>query len=138
MKTEKTTKLDWTEAQEIADVILQIENTEEDSDVTEDALAEKWNIDLDTFQEIANSIFQMMDFGLSPLTNTPFVGISKGNVWLAKKEVEQQFIHGMISWATDGECSIPEGYKGCCKTIFSGDKPEFDITISKAEIEEEK
>ena len=56
MKTEKTIKLDWTEAQEIADVILQIENTEEDSDVTEDALAEKWNIDLDTFQEIANSI----------------------------------------------------------------------------------
>jgi hypothetical protein len=135
MKTEKTIKLDWTEAQEIADVILQIENTEEDSDVTEDALAEKWNIDLDTFQEIANSIFQMMDFGLSPLTNTPFVGISKGNMWLAKKEVEQQFIHGMISWATDGKCSIPEGSEGCVKTISSGGKPEFDITISKAEIE---
>jgi hypothetical protein len=32
MKTEKTTKLDWTEAQEIADVILQIENTEEGFD----------------------------------------------------------------------------------------------------------
>lgn len=126
-------KLHWTEAQEIADVLLKIENPDEDYATTENALAEKWNIDLDTFQEIANGIFQMIDFGMSPLTQTAFVGISKGNEWLAKKSVNQQFIHALINWATEGE-EIPEGSKGFKRTITKSGKPEFDIAITKSEL----
>ena len=69
----KTVKLDWDEAKEIADVLTNTENPDEDYSITENALAEKWGIDTDTFHEIASGIFQMIDFGMSPLTKTPFV-----------------------------------------------------------------
>lgn len=130
----KTVKLDWDEAKEIADILTNTENPDEDYAITENALAEKWDIDTDTFHEIANGIFQMIDFGMSPLTQTPFVGISKGNMWLAKKEVNQQFIHALINWATEGE-DIPEGSKGFVRTITSGGKPKFDITISRPKLD---
>lgn len=126
----KTVKLDWDEAKEIADVLTKTENPEEDYSITENALADKWNISLEDFHEIVDGIFRMIDFGISPLTQTPYVGISKDNEWLAKKEVNQQFIHALINWATEGE-DIPEGSKGFVRTITSGGKPEFDITISR-------
>ncbi len=126
----KTVKLDWDEAKEIADVLTKTENPDEDYSITENALADKYNISLEDFHEIVDGIFRMIDFGISPLTQTPFVGISKGNEWLAKKEVNQQFIHALINWATEGE-DIPEGSKGFVRTITSGGKPEFDITISR-------
>ena len=126
----KTVKLDWDEAKEIADVLTKTENPDEDYSITENALADKYNISLEDFHEIVDGIFRMIDFGISPLTQTPFVGISKGNEWLAKKEVNQQFIHALIDWATEGE-DIPEGSKGFVRTITSGGKPEFDITISR-------
>jgi hypothetical protein len=126
----KTVELDWDEAKEIADVLTKTENPDEDYSITENALADKYNISLEDFHEIVDGIFRMIDFGISPLTQTPFVGISKGNEWLAKKEVNQQFIHALINWATEGE-DIPEGSKGFVRTITSGGKPEFDITISR-------
>jgi hypothetical protein len=126
----KKVKLDWDEAKEIADVLTKTENPDEDYSITENALADKYNISLEDFHEIVDGIFRMIDFGISPLTQTPFVGISKGNEWLAKKEVNQQFIHALINWATEGE-DIPEGSKGFVRTITSGGKPEFDITISR-------
>jgi hypothetical protein len=126
----KTVKLDWNEAKEIADVLTKTENPDEDYSITENALADKWNISLEDFHEIVDGIFEMIDFGMSPLTQTPFVGVSKGNEWLAKKEVNQQFIHALINWATEGE-NIPEDSKGFVRTITSGGKPEFDITISR-------
>ena len=126
----KTVKLDWDEAKEIADVLTKTDNPDEDYSITENALADKYNISLEDFHEIVDGIFRMIDFGISPLTQTPFVGISKGNEWLAKKEVNQQFIHALIDWATEGE-DIPEGSKGFVRTITSGGKPEFDITISR-------
>lgn len=97
------TKLGWDEAKEIADVLTETENPDEDYSITEIALADKYGISLEDFHEIMNGIFQMIDFGISPLTQTSFVGISKGNQWLAKKEVDQQFIHAIIEWATQGE-----------------------------------
>lgn len=126
-----TVKLELEESQEIADILTKTENPDEDSQITESALAEKWGIDMDTFHEIADGIFRMIDFSISPLTNTPLVGISKEGMWLAKKEVNQQFFHALINWATEGE-DIPEGSKGFMRTITSGGKPEFDITISRS------
>lgn len=90
MNTTKTVKLDQDEAKEIADVLTNIENPDEDYVITENALVEEWGIDTDTFHEIVDGIFQMIDFGISPLTQSPFVGISKSNEWIAKKEVNQQ------------------------------------------------
>ncbi len=134
-----TVKLDWDEAKEIAAVITNTENPDEDYAITENALVEKWGIDMDIFHEIADSIFGIIDFGISPLTQTPYVGISKGNEWLAKKEVDQQFIHALINWATEGE-DIPVDSNGFVRTITIGGKPEFDITISRPvqKVESEK
>ena len=126
----ENTTIEWDEAKEIADVLTKTDNPDEDYSITENALADKYNISLEDFHEIVDGIFRMIDFGISPLTQTPFVGISKGNEWLAKKEVNQQFIHALINWATEGE-DIPEGSKGFVRTITSGGKPEFDITISR-------
>lgn len=124
-----TEKLDYYEARELADLLLKIENPEEDNDVTEQALADKWGISLETFHEIAAGIFSKIDFGISPITQTPYAGISNGNMWIAKKEVQQQFIHAIINWATEGE-DIPKGSKGFMRSITSGGKPEYDISIT--------
>lgn len=125
-------KLDWDEAKEIADFLTKTDNPDEDYEITENALFEKWNIDVDSFHEIANGIFEMIDFAVSPLTQTPFVGISKGDHWLAKKKVDQQFIGGLIQWATEGELIRANG-KGSIKEITLNGKPEFEIIIRKPE-----
>ena len=132
----KQIKIGWVEAQEIAEAILKIENNDDDTSLVEEALAEKWGIGLDTFQEIAQALCNMINFSVSPLTQTPMVGISTGNTWLVKKDVDQQFINGVIEWATEGE-EIEEGKKGFIRTITLNGKPEFDITISrpKADVE---
>jgi|SRR5690554_4372278 len=125
-------KLDWAEAQELADTILNVHNPDEDYTTTENTLFEAWEIDLDTFQEIANAIFQTVDFGISPLTQTPYVGFSKDKKeWIAKKEVNQQFIHALIEWCTEGE-KIPKESKGFIRTITKNNKPEFEIIIRRA------
>lgn len=126
-----STKLDWEEARELADVIIGTSNPEEDYAVTELALCEKWNVSLDDFHEIANGIFKLIDLGLSPLTNKAFVGISEGNRWIAKKECDQQFIGGLIQWCTEGN-ELPADSNGYIRTITTNGKPEFDITISHA------
>jgi len=122
-------KLDWTEAQEIADVLLKIENPDEDYAITENALFEKWGIDFDIFHEIVNEIFQMIDFGISPITQTAFVGISKNKKeWIVKKECDQQFIYAVKNWVTQGK-DIPKN-KGLKRTITKKGVPEFDIIIT--------
>ena len=123
--------LDYDEAKELAEFLLKIENPDDDYDTVENALCDRWNIDLNTFEEIANGIFQTMDFGLSPLTNTAFVGFSTGTMWISKKEVDQQFMAGLIHWCTDGE-DLPSSSKGFLKTITNHGKPEFEIVIRHA------
>ena len=132
----KQIKIGWVEAQEIAEAILKIENNDDDTSLVEEALVEKWNIGLDAFQEITQALCNMINFSVSPLTQTAMVGISTGNTWLVKKDVDQQFINGVIEWATEGE-EIEEGKKGFIRTITLNGKPEFDITISrpKADVE---
>lgn len=126
-----TRKIDYHEAAEIANEIMQINNPEEDIDITEEALADKYNISLEDFHTIVQKIFNMMDFGLSPLTQTPYVGISEGNRWIVNKDVNQQFIASLISWATEGnDLAAGEGY---ARTITCNGQPEYTITIRKAD-----
>ena len=126
-----TIKLDWEEAKEIADVLTKTENPDEDYSITENALADKWNISLEDFHEIVDGIFRMIDFGISPLYQTPYVGISKGNEWLAKKKVDQQFMASIISWLTEGKNKIKKNSKGFIRIIEANGKPEFEISITR-------
>lgn len=129
-------KLSYDEAKEIADLLTKTENPDEDYAVTENALAEKWSIDVETFHEIASGIFQMLDFSVSLMTETPYVGISKGNEWIAKKEVNKQFIRGMIYWLTQGE-EVDPG-KGFMREITLNGEVEFIISIKKPKTNEPK
>jgi hypothetical protein len=123
-------KIEEFEAQEIADFLLNIENPEEDSEITEEALDIHYGIGIETFTEIVNKLFETLDLSLSPLTNEAYIGFSKGNQWMAKKKIDSKFINALIHWCTDGLGKIEEGKKGYVKTITNGGKPEFDITIS--------
>jgi hypothetical protein len=126
-------KLDWTEAQEIADHLLKIDNPESDYDITENALADKWNIDVDSFTEIINGLFQMIDFGISPLTFTVNTGFTTGEKWIGKKESQNKFLQAIILWCTEGD-DIPEDHKGFIRTIKSSyGEFQYDITISRPE-----
>lgn len=118
------------EAQEIADFLLNTNNPEEDSEISETALFDNYGIGLDTFTEILNKLFETLDLSLSPLTNEAYIGFSKGNQWMAKKKIDSKFISAVIHWCTDGECKLPKSSKGFIKTITANGKPEFDITIS--------
>lgn len=127
-------KLDWSDIQEIADKITEVENDDLDMHITETAIYNKFNVDFEDFSNIVNAIFQKIDFGLSPLTQEAYVGIADSGMWLAKKEVNQQFISGIINWCTEGE-KISEKSKGFIKTITSNGKAEYDITITRPKIE---
>lgn len=124
----KNEKIDFEDVCRIADVLTEIDNPDEDYNTTEMALVDKWQIDMDTFYEIVNGIFKMIDMNVSPLTSTPYVGISKGNMWLAKKNIEQQFIHSVITWITEGEDIPKEKGKGFSRLIHSK-KNKLDISI---------
>ena len=124
------THLDLFEAAEIADHILKVDNPDDDITITTDACYEAWEIDIVAFHDILNKIFELINVGISPITHRPYVGISDGNMWLAKKGANGQFIHAMIQWITEGDV-IPEKAQGFTKTITLDNKPIYDITISK-------
>lgn len=121
--------LDWDEAKEIADIITNTENIADDYAITEDALVEKYNISLDDFHEIARKIFELIDFGISPITSVPYVGIGKDSIWLAKKPINEQFINAVIQWCSEGEDF--ENVKGYKRIITLNNEPEYEIIIKK-------
>ena len=71
--------IDADEAKEIAQFIFQIEESEDDYEITDTAVYDNFGVDLEGFHEIVNALFKILDFGISPLTQTAFVGFSKGN-----------------------------------------------------------
>lgn len=120
-------KIDWTESNEIAASFLKIES--EDSDVIEQALADKHDISMEVFHDICNHLFSMIDLAVSPLTNTPMIGFGTGEHWIAKKDITSQFINAVIQWTSEGEDF--EGVKGYSRDITSDGKKEFEVTIKK-------
>lgn len=132
-------KIDYMDAQEIADCITGIENDDLDMSITENAICEKFDCRFEAFHEIVEAIFERIDFGLSPLTQEAYVGIADKDksMWHVKKEVNQQFIAGLINWATEGE-KVPKNGKGFMRTISKGNKPEFEITIRRPTAESVK
>lgn len=92
--------IDYDDTKEIARALLKLKE-EADYETIDNALYEKWGIDDESLQEILNRVFGLLDFSLSPLTQTAYVGLSKNHTWLAKKEVNQQFIAALIHWCSE-------------------------------------
>ncbi len=122
------TRLDYMDVQEIADSITGVDNEDLDLSITEEAIINKFDVGFDAFHEIVEAIFDKIDFGLSPLTQEAYVGIAGDGMWHVKKEVNQQFIAGLINWATEGE-KVPKTGNGFLRTISKGKKAEYEIII---------
>ena len=71
-KNNKNEKLSFLDAQEIAKCFCGIES-DEDTDI-ENAVYEKFEIDMDTFHNLASLFYDRMKIGISPITETPFIG----------------------------------------------------------------
>lgn len=131
-ETKKKFIVDSYEAEELAAHICNCDS--EDSEAIEEALYDKYGIDLYVFHRIASDISQTLSLGISPLTDTPFIGFSKveGNhsCWIIKKDVSAEYIASVIQWI--GGDKIKGKDKGFERIITSGGKPEYSIVIKKA------
>ncbi len=125
-------KIDWMDAQELADTILKTENMDSDVEITENALIAKWGIDLEIFQEIVQALFDRMDMGVSMLTNTAHIGFTDGLGWIIKKDFMNQFIAQVVGWLTEGK-DISDDIKGFAKVITVNGEPKYEISITKIE-----
>jgi len=134
-------KIDWTEAEELAAAVLEMSTDDVISEDIEIALAEKFNIDIDGFHQIAQKLFDMIAVGISPLTNKALIGysIAEKNYsrWILKKEINSEFISLVIQWiCEDNPDKITE--KGCSQSITKGGEPEYEVIIRKTKLKEEK
>ncbi|CAN1553559.1 hypothetical protein MCERE19_02271 [Spirosomataceae bacterium] len=86
----KKVRVDWDQTKEIAGHILKVDkdNAEDDYAVVEEALFNKWGIDLEIFGEICNELLKLIVFGNSPLTGRTYVGLAIPDGLEAKKEVD--------------------------------------------------
>lgn len=123
------------EIEELAADLCGLKDDYETSDV-DDALYEKYDIDSEHFDSLVRELYKRLHIGVSPLTNTPMIGIvnSENNAWLVKKDITGFFIAAAIGWMTENEDLAPG--KGFERTITVGDgKPEFIMTIKKVDEE---
>ncbi len=131
-------RLDYLDAQELAASILNITESDDtdNTDAVEDALAKKFEISAETFQEIAEELFNRIDVGISPLTNEAYIGFvnKERNMFFVKEDISSQFIGLVVQWSTEGEKLEPG--KGFQKEITDMDgNVEFIITIKKPKAE---
>jgi len=96
----------------------------------ESALFVKFNTNPEEFENLINKLFQLMDYGVSPLTSTPYVGFGTGKEWLLKKEIDVgNFISNLIQWITDGD----EPTKGFVKPITEKGIVTYNLYLVKSE-----
>lgn len=122
--------LDSFDAEELAAAMCGLEDYEDTDDV-EKALYQKFEIDLDNFTELVRFIFAGMSIGVSPLTESIFIGVSddKKQMWLAKKEYSSEFIAHVLQWL--GAQDIDEPGAGMLREITNEGEIEYEITVRK-------
>lgn len=129
---QKIFTVDVDDANELAGILCGITD-DDDAERIEAALYEKYEISFDKFHELLTAMFEKLSLGISPLTDTAFIGFSlqEGNAgrWIIKKEANAEFISGVLQWL--GADEITEETKGMQREITSGDIVEFVITIKK-------
>jgi hypothetical protein len=106
--------------------------TEDDErDDIEDAFCKKFDITLEQFENIMEALWPMLAFGISPLTETAFVGFAdeKENGWIIKKDISKHFVNGVVHWM--GGFDIKKAGGKMARSITKGGEAEFDITITK-------
>ena len=122
-------RVSWDEAKEIAAHILKVpEDAEDDYAAIEDALIDKWEIGIEQFQEICTEIFNLVDFGLSPLSGNAYVGLAKPDEWIVKKDMNNGFLAGIVKWAME---DIADEGDSVIKAITCGDELVAELVVLK-------
>lgn len=122
-------KLTWIEIEPLAANICGL-NEEATTEEIELAMADKFDISMETFETIIQKLFEMLDYSVSPLTSTPMIGFGTGNEWILKKDIPvSKFISNLIQWITDGD----EPGKGFVKPITNGKILEYNLYLVKSE-----
>ena len=118
-------------AAHICGISIDDDNEDYENDI-DDALLKKFDITLEQFRNITNALFPLLSIGVSPLTNSAMIGFANesGGMWLAKKEINSQFIACLIQWLSEGE-DLEMG-KGWSKGITNDGNPEYDLTIKRS------
>ena len=139
MKVKKDNTVDqlkiW-DVEELAASLCGIDSDDAESDAIQEAFYEKFDIDYCQFEMLMTALFGRLDFAISPLTDEACVGFStkdKG-VWIIKKNVNREFVNGVISWLSENKGPKKFG-KGFSRTITLNGKPEYEITITRPEID---
>lgn len=128
MADERITSMDiW----EMLYVVLEL-NGDEDDDVVEESLADRYNISIDDFQEIAQKLYDCISLSYSDLSEKIYVGFADTNFWMVKKEYTSNFINVLIDWMGRPTSKAPK-YE---RIITKEGKPDYRVVLEKLPEEE--
>ena len=129
MKKEKISQYD---IEELASHMVGLKEMPDDTSEIDAAINEKYGVDIDTYKDIVSDLFDKIGMGISPLTETPYIGFTDSKIWLAKKDFTHEFISSVLNWMGAEELT-PED-KGMEREITNeaGDI-EYILTIKKCQ-----
>lgn len=103
----------------------------EESEIIFEEFFNKYDIDEEQFAKLMLDLFEMLDMGVSLITNEVYIGFGTGTVWALKKEITSAFIGGLIQFLLEGG-EYDDNGKGFIKTITDEKgKPEYAIVITR-------
>lgn len=82
-------QMDELEILDLAIAVLGLDADFDDEDLIEQKIEDRFDIDFDTFGEIASALLPFVEVGKSPLTGTVYKGFANRDCWLAKREIKQ-------------------------------------------------
>jgi hypothetical protein len=125
------------DVEELAASLCGIDSDDAESDAIQEAFYEKYDIDYGQFEILMTALFGRLDFAISSLAEDAYVGFStkdKG-VWLIKKNVNREFVNGVIRWLCENKGPKEFG-KGFSRIVTLNGKPEYEITITRPKTDE--
>lgn len=112
--------------------LCKVEEDQEDfENQIEGELIEKYGISLEQFTNLINDLSPLLDMAISPLTEVAYIGFGTGKFWLAKTP-HPGFINAVLQWMSADDV-LKGKSKGYERIITNSGKPEFQLTLKKAE-----
>lgn len=123
-------KPNYDDVEELAAHICGVDYEKDTSSEIESALWDQFNITTEDFEKLIQKLFESLDYSVSPLTSTPFIGFGSGQKWLLKKEISVgRFISNLIEWITNGD----DPDKGFVKPITQKGIVMYNLYLVKSE-----
>lgn len=132
IKKKDEDKIDWRDIEDLARVVSNC-SEEDERDEIEDAVFRKFDISLEQFESVVEALWSIMDMGISPITDTPFMGFSDkaSRAWIIKKNISNQFVASVIQWCGGNEMGESNGMVREVNHITPDGTTAYEITITK-------